>query len=362
MQKNKNTLVVDGYWNTNLGDDLFLKILCDHYHEVNFTIAIDKRNYNVFKNIQNLSPTFVSANIQSKIINKIEQKTGKIISSSFSRRNKIRKLISEFNTYIELGGSLFELPKTGMGADYSFRKVFRKNANNYLILGSSFGPYYHQYHIDNYNVFFDTVEDVVFRDKESYDLFKKNKNKSLLPDFVFNLNKEKYNTKNKNYVLFSIINPSINKSNYKEFIKKYIKYYSSRNIKVVLMSFCENQGDLSYIYEICNELDDDIKNNVIIKSHHDIEESVQLIANALSIVATRYHAMILAWIFEKPCFVISYHKKIRDAIYTYNPSQKFVSLDKVCSTTTMEFGTPVKMDEWRKKSAKYFEKLDKIMI
>lgn len=128
------------------------------------------------------------------------------------------------------------------------------------------------------------------------------------------------------------------------------------------MSFCENQGDLSYIYEICNELDDDIKNNVIIKSHHDIEESVQLIANALSIVATRYHAMILAWIFEKPCFVISYHKKIRDAIYTYNPSQKFVSLDKVCSTTTMEFGTPVKMDEWRKKSAKYFEKLDKIMI
>lgn len=359
MSKNKNTVIVDGYWNTNLGDDLFLKILCDHYPNINFKIAVDKSNYNVFKNIKNLSPAFVSTNIQSKIINKIEQKTGKIISSNFSRRNKIIKLISEFNTYIELGGSLFELPKKGMGADYSFRKVFRKNTNKYLILGSSFGPYYHQHQIDKYNMFFNSVDEVVFRDRESFDLFKKSKNKSLLPDFVFNLNKEKYNIKNKNYVLFSVINPSKNKLNYKAFVERSIKDYSKRNIKVVLMSFCEGQGDLSYIYEIYNELDDDIKNDVIIKSHHDIEESVQLIANASSIVATRYHAMILAWIFEKPCFVISYHKKIRDAISTYNPSQKFVSLDEVCSITKIEFGTPTQMDEWIEKSAKYF---DKIMV
>lgn len=362
MQKNKNTLVVDGYWNTNLGDDLFLKILCDYYPNINFTIVVDKSNYNVFKNIQNLNPTFISTNVQSKIINKIEQKTGKIIPSNFSRRNKIVNLISEFNTYIELGGSLFELPKKGMGADYSFRKVFREKANNYLILGSSFGPYYHQYQIDKYNMFFDRVEDIIFRDRESFDLFKKRKNKSLLPDFVFNLNKEKYNTKNKNYVLFSIINPSRNKSNYKEFIKRSIKAYSKKNIKVVLMSFCEGQGDLAYIYEIYNELDDDIKSDVIIKSHHDIDESVQLIANASSIVATRYHAMILAWIFEKPCFVIAYHKKSRDTISTYNPSQKSVSLDKVSSTTKIEFRAPMKMDEWREKSVKYFEKLDKIMV
>lgn len=362
MQNNEKTLVIDGYWNTNLGDDLFLKILCDHYPNINFKIAVDKNNYNVFRNIQNISPVFVSTNIQSKIINKIEQKTEKIIPSNFSRRNKIMKLISKFNTYIELGGSLFELPEKGMGGDYYFRRIFRKKASNYLILGSSFGPYYHQYQIDNYNMFFDTVEDVFFRDKESFDLFKKNKNKSLLPDFVFNLNKEKYNTKSKNYVLFSIINPSENRANYKEFIKRAIEEYSKKNIKVVLMSFCKGQGDLSYIYEIYNELDYEIKSNVRIKSHQDIEESVQLIANALGIVATRYHAMILAWIFEKPCFTVSYHKKIRDAISTYNPSQKFVSLDKVCSTTKIEFETPMKMDKWRKKSTKYFEKLDKIIV
>lgn len=212
---------------------------------------------------------------------------------------------------------------------------YRDNFDKYLILGSNFGPYDSEQQLIEYRKFFKTVDCVTFRDQHSYDLFKDNPHAAYYPDIIFNLNVSNYPT-SEDYILISVIDlkfksrePGCEKLvSYIEFYKKtlieIIEYYIQRKQRVVLMSFCENQGD----YRFCEELYELVDKHELVSTYNydTIDNALQIIANAKKVIATRFHAMILAMVFRKPCLVLSYSQKTTNVIQTIAPEQTYYNI------------------------------------
>lgn len=333
-------IFVQGYWNENLGDDLFLKVLCDRYPKQNFYIFGLKNKLKSIKLIDNVKilKTYIPATV-FRILDKINFKmNGNFILSTDSF---ILNRIKNFDAYVELGGSIFMMPPDTMDFKYKIRKKILHKDINYLFIGSNFGPYYNDFQVKNYNNLFKKIYGGVFRDKESFNLFKENKNISYAPDVVFNL-VDRNAIKNKNYMLVSVISLK-RKLGSSKLEQKYINYLANQlnNViqnehkKIVLMSFCDSEGDRL----ICNKIKSKIKNHkfVYIYSHKNIYESLKLIREADKIIATRYHAMILGWLYEKPTFVLSYSNKTINVINDIFPEQKFINLDDFKDFQEMNF-------------------------
>ncbi|MDT2926290.1 polysaccharide pyruvyl transferase family protein [Lactococcus lactis] len=60
-----------------------------------------------------------------------------------------------------------------------------------------------------------------------------------------------------------------------------------------------------------------------------MNKSLSKIAESEKIIATRFHAMILGWLFQKPTFVISYSQKTTQVIENSFNKQTFVDYNKV---------------------------------
>ena len=326
-------IFVNGYWNNNLGDDLFLKTLLERYNNHIFYIIANKSyrlKFNKYRNLRVINYNF---------INKVSDKLSSIFNRSifFSNGRKILNNLSGKDAYCELGGSLFMLPKQGMDLNYSVRNKVCREKIPYFIIGSNFGPYFNQVQLDKYGGFFGKSYGTVFRDKKSYRLFP-NDNVDYAPDVVFNLKVEKYlkNSK-KDYILISVINPSkklndLEKENkYLNYLKFVIGDYLSRGEKIVLMSFCKSEGDLQFANHLKNMFD---SNNISVYDYKNIDSALFVINNAKKIIATRYHAMILAWKLNKPVFVISYSEKTNNVIKYCFPKQHFINIRDINSRSS----------------------------
>ena len=139
---------------------------------------------------------------------------------------------------------------------------FSQNNKSYFILGSNFGPYKEEQFINEYKEIFLHCNDICFRDKCSYDMFKDLDNVRLAPDIVFQL-KPKNIKKIKNSVGISLINlndrddDSLEKYNYihNKKIKELVEYFIQSGKKITFFSFCEKQGDLIAINNILKTID-----------------------------------------------------------------------------------------------------------
>jgi colanic acid/amylovoran biosynthesis protein len=77
------------------------------------------------------------------------------------------------------------------------------------------------------------------------------------------------------------------------------------------MSFCDAEGDAAAAGRIAEKLN---STRACVYSHTNIDESLALLASAKGIIATRFHAMILAFILNTPVFPIIYHPKMQTVI------------------------------------------------
>lgn len=331
-------IFVSGYWYKNLGDDLFLKVFCDHYSQHDIYIY-KTRGSDTVKNISNLHLINNKTSLLTKIMDYLNKKTNLVLpySSSYSKFRSIKK--NDIDIYCELGGSIFILPNNGeMDSAFYERKYLQKKLKvekiPYFVVGSNFGPYYSKKQILNYTNFFNAIDGISFRDKFSYNLFNENVKKiQYFPDVVANLKISEYKLENE-FVLISIINPSkkLHSSSmdsiYFEYICALVKKILAKNKNVVLMSFCEYEGDLEFAKKIKKSFNSD---KIMIYNYTNIYDALKTIAKAEKIIASRYHAMILAWLLRKPTFIISYSDKIINVINEYFPEQAYVKLNEINS-------------------------------
>lgn len=349
-------IFVNGYWALNLGDDLFLKILCERYPNIKFETNIKEKYSKPFNNISNLKMNYLpdDRNLPIRYIKKISifLKSVFRLKNSFSILTFKRIILvkNSIDAYVEIGGSIFMI---GLGENvkkslrFQQRMRIEQKVKNYFVIGSNFGPFYNKNQINDYSIFFSKVNDICFRDKYSKDLFPTLDNVRFEADVILSLDVSNYDISRSEYILISIIDLEIKNDNglniSKESIELYrnkmieiVEYYIIKGKKVVLFSFCDFQGDRLISECILETLMRDNFRNVEVYSHQSIEESLKVFSEAEKVIATRFHAMILGWIFKKPTLSIPYSEKTINVINSSAPNQSYVRYVDINSINTKE--------------------------
>ena len=141
---------------------------------------------------------------------------------------------------------------------------------------------------------------------------------------------------------------------YERYIVDLCYEYLKRNERIFLFAMCEKEGDLRACENIYSQIEEKYHENVVIQQYIDIEQAIQLFADAKKVYATRFHAMILGTYFNKPTVAISYNEKIQKTIETYKISCDLLHLDELDGFIYSEENRNEEVSdcEWLKEEAK----------
>ena len=358
-------IFVDIYLAFNLGDDLFLDILAKKYYNVEFTVNYVGKEYDEFiSKYPNVKRR--KYGIIDKILQKLKVK---------DTLTNYKKISEEFDAVLFIGGSIFrdeEYHESLYKDRVRLINEFEKLNKPIFILGSNFGPYKREKFLEDYKKFFERCEDVCFRDKYSYELYKKIKSVRYAPDIVFQLNLDKYKKENnKNIIGFSIIDV-----NHKDGLSKYENQYLESTIKSIeiltnlgykccLMSFCEKEGDLSVIKKIKEKLSNNVQKNITIYEYNgNLEEAFEVISNFKLFIAARFHANIIAQLLEIPILPVIYSDKIYNMLKDINLDNLMINmgnLNDMYDKSILEraFKNKANLYDIKIESVKQFDRLTK---
>ena len=316
---------LSAYLQNNLGDDLMVKILLDRYKEYRFYFDSNSvinetlmsytnflHHEKVFKKYGRLNHLFNILTFNKK--------------PDYIYKRILNKIKSDCCCSVYIGGSIYYSRPNETPEQHIEKEMKRSKPSPMFVIGANFGTNETKEYVDAYAEYFSTIGGVSFRDNSSYNLFKHLNNVQCASDVVFNLNVESKKTAEKdNTVLISVVNCD-NKANKASFTSTYEKSIAdichdalNKGLKPVLVSFCRNEGDEIAAERICGYLPDDVKPKIG-KYYYlgNIDEALDLFAKAQYVIATRFHAMILAMIFETPFFAISYDEKIINVLRDMN--------------------------------------------
>ena len=325
-----NTLLY-GYAVKNVGDDLFFYILANRYPEVHFYIESDYyREGQILHNIHFISKKEgLIRHILRRFLNKVVGYCG------FLNKRLLKK---KFDNIVFIGGSIFIENKRSFFFYDKFRNqhksFFRKPIN---VIGCNYGPavsnsfYYSVCH------FLGATQDVCFRDSKSFNLFKDLPNCRIEKDIVFSYKKAK-RYKDETCIGISVIDLTNRdfleeiKFFYIEGIISFVEQKLKIGYSVKLFSFCEHEGDL----RVCNELMSRIQSPKvsIVNYDGDLEHFVDVFLSCSVIMATRFHACVLALSHQIPLLPIPYSSKITNMLEDVGFRGEIVKINecnKLCS-------------------------------
>ena len=304
----------------NLEDDLFVKILADRYKKTMFYTGSTKRiKDEKMKNV--------------RFMNCIDSLKEKIILSLFPTYDETVKFKRKCDSMIYIGGSIFienrDLMDIKMHIEQTYSDI------EYYILGCNFGPYKSQEFFEKYRVVFKNAQDVCFRDKNSYELFSDNPKVRVESDIVFNLDTNVVDVKQEKKILISVIN--VDKRDYIQDKKAYYKkiaeiceQYINKDYKVELMSFCKRDGDEQAIHKVLKNIKNKNRKKIkVYKYRGNINEALKRIKSSEIVIATRFHAMILGFVFEKKVMPISYSNKTVNTLKDLNYKGIIVDINNI---------------------------------
>lgn len=293
---NSKKVYIKAYTKLNLGDDLFVFMLCYRYKNVQFYIKELSPYTNVFKTIPNL-----------KIIENI---------------NDI-----SFDAIVYIGGSIFieNSPSSIFRIHELKEEIIKDNIPTYII-GANFGPYTSKKYFETVkNELLPYVESITFRDTYSYNLFKNLNNVHYAPDVVFSLDTNQITKDNTNEVGISIIHHLERKNlklNYNTYITKLLeicKYYISIGYTIRLFSFCEYEKDTEAINELLKNMTNQELQYVKISNYTgNLKEILSKIASQKLFITSRFHSIILGLKFNIPIIPICYSSKSTNVLNDLN--------------------------------------------
>jgi len=295
------------YTEQNLGDDLFIHTITKRYPKVKFHIWTDPKNKPVFKSLPNLKVL-----VHDSLFAHFPQYLRIRLAARY--RNMLDK---RCDAVIFIGGSIFmEYPNWEQLCTW-----WEWTAKNrpFFVLGANFGPYHTEAYRDKMADIFSDCIDVCFRDLYSAELFKDVPTVRQAPDILFTYPMPKPELKHKQ-VFFSVIDcPSRGKihdlfdydEQYVRNMSVLIQNYLDTGHTVVLSSFCKTEGDEKGIEKILNFMGVHDHPGIRILNYNgtNSDEIVTSIAESEMVVATRFHATILALSAGRPVLPIIYSDK-----------------------------------------------------
>ncbi len=350
-------IYLKAYLNTNLGDDIFIDIITKRYPNTCFEELVYNKQQTKFEKNFNQ----IEINKKLKIINKVI----KIISKN---KNELEKIVMKKNdATILIGGSMF------IENNNNDKPYFIGEGKPYYIIGANFGPYYTQKYYKKFYSIFKNAEDVCFREKYSYGLFKELKNVRHACDIIFGLDIKKIKKEKNKRVVISVINCEKKqnkdyKSKYEKLIIDLIKKFDNMNYNITLMSFCKNEGDEDAIKEILSKIgDNELKNNIEQYNYNgNIEEALNILGKAEIIVGSRFHANILGLVMNKTILPIAYSDKTINTLKDINFKGKIIDIRKIDEFNIndlkeKDLNYKINIDKYKKEAEKHFEKLDEFL-
>ena len=295
----------------NIGDDLFVKIICERYPNIDFVIT-SEANYGSLKEIRNL--------IFSKSL------TQWIWASSLGQSNRIKRIIGKIiqiyyswqlprcEVGVMIVGNAFKnLKYTGRGQSQWIRERIGL-ANRFYIISTNFGPYSNESWKNDCTKIFSKVKDICFRDNYSYKLFSQLPNVRVAADAVLTLGLMDHE-KNKN-VIISVIDCSFKaRSNnlkkiafiYEKKMIDTINYLLQEGYNVTLLNSNSDQ-DRPACERILRKINKDSVSVIDYDGNLDI--IFQLYKRSSYVIGTRLHTIILGLLFKMVVVPIVYDIKV----------------------------------------------------
>ncbi|MHA6533135.1 polysaccharide pyruvyl transferase family protein [Paenibacillus sp. BAC0078] len=306
----KKKMMIYAYTEFNLGDDLFIKVLCERYPDTRFMLIAPRLYKDVFKKLPNLT-VYASDSVLFKGINYFFRKLK--LHPNFMQK----LLVDHGDGTVHVGGSIFMQGEHW--AEYvANNESLRNKSKPYYLMGANFGPFTDKAYYEAHRRIFREYTDISFREQYSYDLFKDLSHVRMAPDIIFQL---KYSNAAEpaaedRYIAISVIKPSAKAQSsfdnlYYEKMKDVAVHFIQQGYAVHFLSFCQHEGDQEAIGQIMGLIPAELQRRTQVHFYKtDIDEILAALAGASFIVASRFHAMILGWVFGKPVFPVAYSNKM----------------------------------------------------
>lgn len=339
-----NRVCIRAYLNGNLGDDLFVRTLCHRYPDTHFVICGKKAFKKGFDDIHNLKYVSTDSSIRRFIfrcigfpawlMNKILIKLNK--GDKYHIYGCFDFYYRHSKTNVFISGSLFMEPYETEFIEGGYTRGERKYyASKPYVIGCNFGPYYTEGYRKFFAECFKMAEYVCLRDKYSSGLFDERYVK-YAPDILFTYDKARAKKpKEDNYICISVINLIKDGNNdvvlqdaYVNAIIKLIMRFQEENQKIVLLGFCNEQGDNKVINKILHKMENTDGISYYNYPDTQADEMIGVIAYSNAVVATRYHAMIFGWLFEKKVLPLVYNIKMSNVIKDILPESECINVEE----------------------------------
>ncbi len=350
-----NTVFIEFYKAVNLGDDLFVKALLEKYPKQRFTIIAGKNYSKILSEYKNVS---VLCSIYDRIRSLIDDN---LLIKKYSYKNIIA---SKCMLSVLIGGSIFIEP---------FLPRFKNNLikkKELYVIGASFGPFSSQKYYSYCEEYISSLDDMCFRDYNSYKLFERMKNVRCAPDILFA--QYRYSDDIGEGVFVSAMDFSRRSGNlknyqdeYEEYVISAIRFYRKKSERIVLCSFCKIEGDEWAINSIVRKLTPEEQSvcRLIMYNGMNSTEVVENIRSSRIIIGTRFHSVVLGLTMGRHVIAISYSNKTSEMLKDLGFDDKFVRIDncKNGQINTIHISQE-KQRELAEKSKSHFSVLDSALI
>lgn len=300
------------YDRQNLGDDLFVHTITRRYPDVRFYMWTDKKNRKTYASLPNL-----------KVIDG---------DSAFVRflRKICPSLQSRYRSWLEkrcdavvyIGGSIFMEYPTWMQICNWWE--YEAQIRPLYVLGANFGPYHTEAYREKMAEIFGYCQDVCFRDRYSRELFLNVNTVRRSPDILFSYPMPECAVK-EDQIFVSVINCagrdgchglSHHDERYVANMASLLRRLLDAGRKLVLASFCAEEGDEAGIRKILAAMgcEQDPSVRVLHYDGTNVEEITSAIAESGGVIATRFHAAILAISAKRPVLPIIYSDKTKHVL------------------------------------------------
>lgn len=306
---NMKKVFLYAYDRRNLGDDLFVHTIVKRYPDTRFYMWSDKTNQTTFQSLHNL-----------KVMDKdsVFVQLLKRIRPSFVSRYRAW-MESRCQAVVYIGGSIF-MEYENWKQILNWWEYEAENRPLY-IMGANFGPYRSEAFRNKLAEIFCSSRDVCFRDQYSYKKFCKIPTVRYAPDILFSYPVEKTDVIHKQ-IFVSPIDCSTRgegehtlsaySDNYFSTLRRLLNNYLEDGYCLVLASFCSEEGDDQAVKKLLGALsltEDDHRVKCLFYDGTNIKDMLAGISSSEYVIATRFHAAILALVTGRPVFPIVYSDK-----------------------------------------------------
>ena len=330
--KDRKKIFVYGYRNVNLGDDLFFYTLFSRYKQVECVMCAPRKYKEIFSDFDNVR--IYRENVFLLAVNRV-------FSTMFRGRNLRTWLSRSCDAGVLIMGSCLGENKQGKTSYYYEPSV--RAVHNVFIIGVNVAEVYSKQHIEMVSQYLRQCRDVCFRDRRSKEMFGNLENVRMAPDVVFQLADQVRKVKTKKRVVFSVINMNTRSQlkkyalDYDRFIEKGVEFFGKRDYEIVFVSFCQEEGDGEYIKQVVSKDFCRERKITYYEYNGNIEETLLMLREAESIIATRFHSMILGWTYGKKVLPVVYNQKMQNVIEDYHYHGSYVKMEELKEFSQTDF-------------------------